>query len=232
LSVSPEGISPRTRTIPAFRPGDWPEVPAQRDVGEPSRAASRAASRESAYESRSPRVLYAVSAVTRVGEGELDATSPDIADEGGRLVAAARCFQANDHVDTAALPRQLRAPPVGPAQPTAGELVSTLHHQDHADVAVAPLRPARGRRPSPAGVSASRSKARRHADQAPVDRRSSHGWRHIEGRSCIRPGRARFESVRTRGRRLRVPRCRAASLTRTDGANVEHWGAPNWLGGR
>jgi hypothetical protein len=49
------------------------------------------------------RMLNAVSAVTRVGEDELDAASPGIADEGARLVAAAEAFQAHDHVDTTAL---------------------------------------------------------------------------------------------------------------------------------
>jgi hypothetical protein len=49
------------------------------------------------------QMIHAVSAVTRVGEGELDAASPGIADEGGRLVAAAEAFRAHDHVDTTAL---------------------------------------------------------------------------------------------------------------------------------
>lgn len=49
------------------------------------------------------QMVNAVSAVTRVGEGVLDAASPGIADEGGRLVAAAEAFRAHDRVDTTAL---------------------------------------------------------------------------------------------------------------------------------
>jgi hypothetical protein len=49
------------------------------------------------------QMVDAVSAVTRVGEGVLDAASPGIADEGGRLVAAAEAFRAHDRVDTTAL---------------------------------------------------------------------------------------------------------------------------------
>lgn len=47
--------------------------------------------------------LHAVSALTRVGEDERDTASPNIADQGGRLVAAAEAFQARDHVETTAL---------------------------------------------------------------------------------------------------------------------------------